>query len=287
MSLDNKTLTMQKSSVKDKNIKKLCENGYILVILLLLYLPIILIIIFSFFNTSAFSFRKGFSFDSYASIFDPNNSAKLTESIKNTIVIAVISAVIATLLGTIAAIGIFSMKKRTRRIVENANQLPIINSEIVVAVSLMLFFVTLRIPEGYMRLIIGHISFCAPYVVLSVMPRLMQMDSNIYEAALDLGANPFRAMCRVIIPIILPGILSGFVMAFTISLDDFIITQLNKGSTTGIDTLSTYIYSTQHTAGGLKPYWFAVFSIIIVVMIGVLLLINLRKYRKNIPNKDA
>ena len=144
------------------------------------------------------------------------------------------------MIGSIAAVGIFNLKPRVRKVVENINQLPIINSEIVMAVSLMLFFSTFAFPQGYVRLIIGHISFCTPYVVLSVMPRLMQMDPNIYEAALDLGASPIKALFKVILPMIFPGIVSGFAMAFTISLDDFIITQLNKGASTGIDTLSTY-----------------------------------------------
>jgi spermidine/putrescine transport system permease protein len=236
-------------------------------------------IIFSFFNTSAFSFKNGFSFDAYESLFNSSNSKKLEDALKNTIIIAAVSSVISTILGAVAAIGIYSMSKRSRKIVENINQLPVINSEIVIAVSLMLFFVTFKFPAGYTRLLIGHISFCTPYVILSVMPRLMQMDSNIYEAALDLGATPLRAIITVIIPIISPGILSGFAMAFTISVDDFIITQLNKGTTTGIDTLSTYIYSSMHTAGGLKAYWFAAFSLIIVLVVGTLLLINLRKYK--------
>lgn len=265
-------------------VKKICERGYIFLVLAMLYLPILLIILFSFFNTSAFSFHKGFSLDAYRAIFDSSVNAKLIDSLKNTLIIAAVSSVAATILGSVSAIGIFSLSKRTRRVVENVNQLPIINSEIVMAFSLMLFFVTFKFPEGYLRLIIGHVSFCTPYVVLSVMPRLMQMDQNIYEAALDLGASPLRALVKVIIPVIFPGIVSGFAMAFTLSMDDFIITQFNKGTTTGIDTLSTYIYSSQRNAGGLQPYWFAIFSIIIVVVVAGLLLVNLRKYKTN-PNQ--
>ncbi|MDR0696294.1 MAG: ABC transporter permease [Christensenellaceae bacterium] len=260
-------------------LKRILERGFIIIALILLYTPIILMIIFSFFNTSSFTFKNGFSFDAYDSLFNSSNSAKIGEAFQNTIVIASVSSVISTIIGAVAAIGIFSMSRRSRNIIENINQLPVINSEIVIAVSLMLFFTSFKFPAGYTRLLIGHISFCTPYVILSVMPRLMQMDSNIYEAALDLGASPLRAIVSVIIPIILPGILSGFAMAFTISVDDFIITQFNKGTTTGIDTLSTYIYSSMHTGGGLKPYWFAAFSLIIVVVVGVLLLLNLRKYK--------
>ena len=128
-------------------------------------------------------------------------------------------------------------------------------------------------------MIIAHVSFCTPYVVLSVMPKLEQMDPNIYEAALDLGAGPVRAMTTVVVPILTPGIISGFVMAFTISMDDFIITEINKGATTGIETLSTYIYHDARVQG-LEPFWFAVFSIIFVVVLAILLFVNLRKVRK-------
>lgn len=266
-------------------VKKTLEKGYILIILCLLYAPIIMIVIFSFSNTSNFTFKHGFNFEAYKSIFSSSNTPLLMSALKNTFFIAAVASSIATVMGTFAAIGIFSLKRKARRIVENVNQLPIINSEIVVAVSLMLFFVTFKFPEGYLRLIIGHISFCTPYVILSIMPRLMQMDSNIYEAALDLGASPLRALITVIIPIIAPGILSGFAMAFTLSLDDFIITQMNKGATTGINTLSTYIYSSQHNAPGLNPFWFAVFSVIIVIVVTMVLTINLRQYKSKNTKK--
>ena len=223
-------------------VKKLAERGYIFLILAIMYAPIVMVIVFSFSNTTNFTFPDGFTLEAYKSLFT-SAPAKLWDSLKNTVVIAVVSSVASTLIGSIAAVGIFNLKPRVRKVVENINQLPIINSEIVMAVSLMLFFSTFAFPQGYVRLIIGHISFCTPYVVLSVMPRLMQMDPNIYEAALDLGASPIKALFKVILPIIFPGIVSGFAMAFTISLDDFIITQLNKGASTGIDTLSTYLYS--------------------------------------------
>ncbi|MDR0854881.1 MAG: ABC transporter permease [Christensenellaceae bacterium] len=253
---------------------------YVLILLLVLYTPLALIIIFSFSNTSNFTFRNGFSIEGYLQIFKSSSSPKLFDSLYNTIVIAIIATIASTILGTFAAIGIFAMKKRTRRITETVNQLPVINSEIVMAVSLVLLFVALKFPTGYIRLIFGHIAFCTPYVILSITPRLMTLDKNLYEAALDLGASPLRAMVTVIIPVIMPGILSGAAMAFTLSLDDFIISQLNKGATTGIDTLSTYIYSSQHNARGLNPFWFAVFSIIIVLVITIVLVLNLIKIKQ-------
>ena len=190
-----------------------------------------------------------------------------------------LTSVIATVMGTFAAIGIFAMGRKARRVLENVNQFPIINSEIVMAVSLMIFFVTFTFPEGYLRLIIAHIAFCTPYVVLSVLPKLESMDPNVYEAALDLGANPFKALVKVLFPMITPGIVSGFVLAFTLSMDDFIITQINKGASTGINTLSTYIYSDARVQG-LEPFWYAIFSIIFVVILALVLTLNLVKINR-------
>ncbi len=267
-------------------VKKVLGKAYIYIILALLYAPILLIIVYSFSNTSNFSFRHGFSFEAYKSIFTSEKTPELMSALKNTLLIAAISSVVSTVLGAFSAIGIFSLGKKARRVVENVNQIPIINSEIVMAVSLMLFFVTFKFPEGYVRLILGHISFCTPYVILSIMPKLASLDPNVYEAALDLGANPIKAMTKVIIPMIAPGIVSGFVMAFTLSMDDFIITQINKGASTGINTLSTYIYADARIKG-LSPFWFAIFSIIFVVVLGILLVMNFRKSVKVQPQKEV
>lgn len=267
-------------------VKKVLGKAYIYIILALLYAPILLIIVYSFSNTSNFSFRHGFSFEAYKSIFTSEKTPELMSALKNTLLIAAISSVVSTVLGAFSAIGIFSLGKKARRVVENVNQIPIINSEIVMAVSLMLFFVTFKFPEGYVRLILGHISFCTPYVILSIMPKLASLDPNVYEAALDLGANPIKAMTKVMIPMIAPGIVSGFVMAFTLSMDDFIITQINKGASTGINTLSTYIYADARIKG-LSPFWFAIFSIIFVVVLGILLVMNFRKSVKVQPQKEA
>ncbi len=268
-----------------KKLKSFFEKFYLLIILAMLYAPIILIVVYSFSNSSNFNFDNGFSFDAYISIFESDKSEKLWSAVANTLIIASVSSVIATIMGTTASIGIFHLGKRSRRLVENVNQFPIINSEIVMAVSLMVFFVTFAFPEGYLRLIIAHTAFCTPYVVLSVLPKLESMDPNTYEAALDLGANPVKAMTKVMIPIIAPGIFSGFVMAFIMSMDDFIITQINKGAATGINTLSTYIYSDARVQG-LEPFWYAIFSIIFVVVLATVLTINLAKITKQ-KKKDA
>ena len=260
-------------------VKKLLEKGYLAIILCVLYAPILFIIVYSFSGTSNFNFSNGFTFASYEAIFTSDKAPALWEAIGNTFLIAIVSSVCATIMGTFASIGIFALGKKVRRTVESVNQFPIINSEIVMAVSFMIFFVTCRFAEGYTRLIIAHIAFCTPYVVLSVLPKLESLDPNVYEAALDLGANPFKAMMKVIFPIISPAILSGFVMAFTISLDDFIITQINKGAATGIDTLSTYIYSDARVQG-LEPFWYAIFSIIFVLVLGIILVTNMVRQRK-------
>ncbi|MEG2540486.1 MAG: ABC transporter permease [Clostridia bacterium] len=260
-------------------LKGILEKSYLFIILALLYAPIILIIIYSFSNSSNFNFSNGFSFEAYISIFTSDKSEALWQAVANTAIIATISSVVATIMGTLAAIGIFSLGRRSRKLVENVNQFPIINSEIVMAVSLMVFFVTFAFPEGYLRLIIAHIAFCTPYVVLSVLPKLESMDPNVYEAALDLGANPFKALMKVMIPMITPGIIGGGLLAFTMSIDDFIITQINKGAATGINTLSTYIYSDARVQG-LEPFWYAIFSIIFVAVLAIVLTLNLVKINK-------
>jgi len=271
--------------VVKKNIAKSISWIYLILVLIFLYAPILCIILFSFFNTSLFSFANGFSFEAYASIFTSNKAPELWRAIGNTALIAIVSAVISTVIGTFSSIGIFNLGKRTRKLVENVNQLPVINSEIVMAVSFMVFFSTFAFPEGYLQLFIAHIAFCTPYVILNVMPQLTQMDPNVYEAALDLGATPAQAVTKVLLPMLRPGIVSGFVLSLTLSMDDFIITQINKGTNTGIETLSTFIYSDARVKG-MEPFWFAVFSIIFIIILTVLLLINLKKSSKEKPANE-
>lgn len=263
--------------MKKKVFSKSVSVLYLALVAIFLYAPILLIVFFSFFGKSGVSFstQAGFSFDSYSAIFTSDASQSLFSAIANTLIIAVISGAISTVLGALSAIGIFHLGKRMKGIVNNINQWPIISSEIVTAFSFVLFFSSLGITNGWVRLIIAHVTFCTPYVVLAVTPRLYQMDPNVYEAALDLGATPIRAVFTVELPILVPGIISGSVTAFTMSLDDFIISQLNKG-TTGIETLSTYLYQ-DGAKRGLEPFWFAVFSIIFVIVLFIVLLTNLKK----------
>lgn len=263
--------------MKKKVLPKTLSVIYLVLVAVFLYAPVLLIVFFSFFGKSGvnFSMQAGFSFDSYKAIFTSEASHDLFSAIANTLIIAVVAGAISTILGALSAIGIFHLGKKMKNIVNNVNQWPIISSEIVTAFSFVLFFSSLGITSGWIRLIIAHVTFCTPYVVLAVTPRLYQMDPNVYEAALDLGATPARAVFTVELPILIPGIISGGVTAFTMSLDDFIISQLNKG-TTGIETLSTYLYS-DGAKRGLEPFWFAVFSIIFVVVLFIVLLTNLKK----------
>ena len=265
--------------MKNERLKRFLADGYLAVVLALLYLPILLIIVYSFSGTSNFRFTHGFTFDSYRSLFSEDATA-LVSAIKNTLILALSATAISTVLGAFSSVGIFCLKKRAKRVTLTVNQLPMINSEIVMAVSLMVFFSVFGFifPQGMTRLIISHVAFCTPYVILSVLPRLSRMDPNMYEAALDLGATPFGAMMKVVFPYITPGIVSGAAMAFTLSLDDFIITQFNKGDT-GIETLSTYIYEDARVKS-LEPFWFAVFSIFFVVMLTLLLVFNIVKSKK-------
>ncbi len=268
-----------------KKSNKVFAEFYLALILAILYLPILVIIVFSFANNSNFSFSNGFSFEAYRAIFAGTaKSVKLLDALKNTLILAVVASVISTVLGAFSTIGIFYSKRRVKKLTLTINQLPMINSEIVMAVSLMVFFATCSaiFPQGWSRLIISHVAFCTPYVVLSILPRLQKMDPNMYEAALDLGASPLGAMLKVVFPYTMPGIISGFTMAFTLSLDDFIITQLNKGET-GIETLSTYIYEDARLKS-LEPFWFAVFSIFFVVILTFLLVTNIKKVSKEVQD---
>ncbi len=266
--------------MKKAKATKVFADTYLGLVLAVLYLPIVVIIVFSFANNSNFSFADGFNFQAYVSIFTGPKSAKLLDAFKNTLILAASSAVISTVLGAFSTIGIYYLGKRAKKITLTVNQLTIVNSEIVMAVALMVFFAAFSFifPQGWTRLIIGHVSFCTPYVVLSVLPRLQKMDPNMYEAALDLGASPMKALFKVVFPFITPGIVSGFMMAFTLSLDDFIITQINKGET-GIETLSTYIYEDARLKS-LEPFWFAVFSIFFIVVLTLLLLANVKRSDK-------
>ena len=258
--------------------KKFFSASYLVLLLVMLYAPIVIIAIYSFTESRVLGNWTGFSTELYTSLFTGGVNNSLIDAIKNTFIIAFVAATVSTLLGTIAAIGINDLKYRKKRVINFVNNIPILNPDIITGISLFLLFVSLGITQGYTTVILAHIACCTPYVVLSVMPRLTQMNPNIYEAALDLGATPYQAMRRVIIPEIRPGMISGFILAFTLSIDDFAVTIFTNG-TDGLQTLSTYIYADARK-GGLTPELRALSTIILVVVLVLLVVVNYRSYRQ-------
>lgn len=232
-------------------VKKILAKSYVYLILLLMYVPIIVLIIFSFTNSDNVGTWNGFTLELYPRLF--KNEA-IMKAVGNTIIIAVISAIVSTVLGTLGAIGTFYAKKRTRAVIENITQIPVVNSEIVIALSLtfmFVFFGTYIFRTEIFSLwtiLIGHVVLSVPFVYLNVKPKLTQMDPSLYEAAINLGCSPRQALNKVIFPQIKPGIISGFMLAITLSLDDFIVTAFTSGpgllSGAGkIETISTFIQS--------------------------------------------
>ena len=262
------------------NARKILAKGYLWLLLVILYTPILIIAIFSFTETKVLGNWTGFSLKLYTNLFDGGMSNSLVSAIKNTIVIALSASTIATILGSIAAIGIYNMRNKSRQAGTFLNNIPLINPDIITGISLFLLFVALGISQGYTTVILAHVTFCTPYVVLSVMPRLTGMNPNIYEAALDLGATPFQALRKVIIPEIKPGIISGFILSFTLSIDDFAVSLFTKGNI-GLETLSTYIYSDARK-GGLTPELRPLSTIIFITVLVLLIIIN----RRQAKNRD-
>ena len=252
-------------------VKKIFAQTYLWILLLLLYSPIVIIVIYSFTEAKVLGNWTGFSTKLYSSLFTTGAHHSLMNALINTITIALLAATASTLLGSIAAIGIFNLKARSRKAIGFVNSIPILNGDIITGISLFLLFVSLGITQG---VVLAHITFCTPYVVLSVLPRLKQMNPNIYEAALDLGATPMQALWKVIIPEIRPGMISGFMLALTLSIDDFAVTVFTIGNQ-GLETLSTYIYADARK-GGLTPELRPLSAIIFVVVLALLVVINYR-----------
>ncbi|MCR5759161.1 MAG: ABC transporter permease [Bacteroidales bacterium] len=259
--------------------KKFFARAYIWLLLILLYAPIVIIAIFSFTEAKVLGNWTGFSLKLYGNLLSGGVSSSLVKAIGNTLSIGVIAAVLSTLLGSIAAIGIFNMKGRMRKAITFLNDVPMLNPDIITGVSLFILFVALGVTQGYVTVVLAHVTFCTPYVVLSVMPKLRQMNPNTYEAALDLGATPWQALRKVIIPQIRPGMISGLILSFTLSIDDFAVTLFTKGNQ-GLDTLSTYIYADARK-GGLTPELRPLMTIIFLVVLALLLIINLRSSRNH------
>ena len=250
-------------------------------LLVVLYAPIVFIAVFSFTESKVLGNWTGFSTKLYTNLFTGSmqGTGSLMSAIQNTLIIALIAACVSTVLGTIAAIGIHNMRGKAKQAISFLNNIPMLNPDIITGVSLFLLFVFLHISQGYVTVVLAHITFCTPYVVLSVLPKLTQMNPNIYEAALDLGATPFQALRKILIPMLKPGMISGFILAFTMSLDDFAVTFFTRG-TVGLDTLSTYIY-TDARKGGLTPELRPMITIMFVGILILLITINLRKIRNS------
>ena len=232
-----------------------------------LYAPIVTLIVLSFNASRTRAKWGGFTLKWYIELF---GNAVIMQALWNTLSIALLSALAATLIGTITCIAMQKMKRRNRTILMGITNIPMLNAEIVTGISLMLLFISLGVRLGFLTILLAHITFNIPYVILSVMPRVRQLNPHTYEAALDLGATHMQAFFKVIFPDILPGVLSGFLMAFTMSLDDFIITHFTKGP--GIDTLSTKIYT--EVKKGIKPEMYALSAIIFVSVLLLLFLVN-------------
>ena len=251
---------------------KWIKRSYVSLILLIMYAPVAVLMVFSF-NDSKLPIWKGFTMDWYTKVFSDTG---IKQAILYTILVAAISSLIATVIGTLAAMGIHRMSGWQKRLAINITYIPMLSPDIVIGISLMMLFNVLHIPFGLPSLIISHITFSIPYVIFSVMPKLKQMNYNLYEAALDLGATPGYAFKKVILPEIMPGVLAGTFIAFTLSIDDFVVSFFNKGA--GVDTLPIKIYAMARK--GVNPTINAVSTLMFATIIIVLIISNLKANQK-------
>ncbi len=254
-------------------IKRLIQDFYLVIIMIFLYAPIATMAVLSFNSSKSRTQWGGFTTRWYGELFA---SSTIMAALYNTLLIAFLSSLIAVIIGTAAAIAINSMRRIPRSVLMGITNIPMLNADIVTGISLMLAFIAFRFSLGFQTILISHITFNIPYVILSVMPKLKQTDKSTYEAAMDLGATSVSAFFKVVFPDILPGVLSGFLLAFTMSLDDFIITHFTRGA--GINTLSTLIYS--EVRRGIKPSMYALSTIIFITVLVLLLITNFAPKRK-------
>jgi len=255
------------------------EKIFLFLVFAFFYLPIIYVVIFSFNSSKSLSTFTGFSLEWYRKMF---KTRTIMESIWYTTTCAVIATVVSTIVGTITAIGLSKSRKALREAINQVNNLPMLNPDIVTAIGFMLLFTSLRIKTGFTTMVLAHIAFCIPYVILSVMPKLRTLDPNLAEAALDLGCTPLQALWKVIIPQIMPGIISGALVAFSMSFDDFVISLFTTGP--GVNNISIYVYA---SVKRINPTINALSAIIVYVITIVLILVNVipmireRKKKKN------
>lgn len=254
---------------------KLLKKFYVFLVFIFMYAPIVVLMVYSFNDSkSSSAVWKGFTFDWYVEMI---NDAQMMKALQTTLVIAILSAIIATIIGTFAAIGIHNMGRRTKSAVMNVTYVPVLSPDIVIGISLLMLFVFLRIPLGQVSLLLAHITFNIPYVIISVLPKLSQMNKNMYEAALDLGASPLYTYRKIILPEIMPGIVTGFLLAITLSIDDFVVSFFTSGA--GATNLSIYIYSA--VSKKYNPSINALSTIMFSVIFLLLVLINFRTKEKD------
>ena len=263
--------------MNERNKNSLGAKIFTYLIFLFLYLPIIVLIVFSFNDSKSRTVWSGFTFDWYAKLF---HNDRIIGALQNTLLVSILAAVIATLTGTFAAIGFFNMKKKWRGPLLTINNIPMVNADIITGVSMSLLFVTagaaLGFQKGFATLLIAHISFDVPYIILSVTPKLYQLDRNVFEAAQDLGCTWFQSIYKVIIPEIMPGIINGFIIAFTMSIDDFVISYFAAGRNSG--TLAMEIYAM--TKRRISPEINAISAILFIVVLLLLITVNVREARQ-------
>ena len=251
--------------------KKTVGRLYLTLVLIFLYAPIATLMVLSFNSSKSRAHWGGFTFEWYLGLL---SNEEIIDAFKTTILLAFLSALIATVLGTAACTGMQFMRRRSRSIIMGITNIPMLNADIVTGVSLMLLFIAVRASMGFTTVLLSHITFNIPYVILSVMPRYRELNKSTYEAALDLGAGPVYAFFKVVLPDIMGAVLSGFLMSFTMSLDDFIITHFTQGP--GIDTLSTKIYS--EVKKGINPEIYALSTIMFLTVLILLFFVNYRPH---------
>lgn len=257
----------------NKTVKTALVWAFVGVMLFIMYVPILILIIYSFTDAKALGVWNGFSFELYANLF---TDAEIMGALGNSLILAASSAAFATVLGTAAAVGIYYMKARRKAVANFVANITMENAEIVTGVAFMMFFLAVNIGYGWAALIIAHTMITVPYVILSVTPRLSQLNPNLYEAGLDLGASPVGSMLRVVVPQLVPGMVSGFVMAFTLSLDDFIVSKFING---GVETIPIYLYNALAKRGA-DPTLRALSSVLFVAVLTVLIALNIVSARR-------
>lgn len=252
---------------------KWLKRFYMTLIMIFLYTPIVLLVVFSFNASKSRAVWEGFTLNWYFELFADR---KIIEALKNTLSIGLFAAIISTLIGTMGAVGIYMLRRRPRKAIMALVNIPMLNSEIVTGVSLMLLYTAMNLELGYLTLLLSHVAFCIPYVILSVMPKLRQLDPHLSEAAQDLGATPLQAFFKVILPDIMPGVFSGFLLALTMSIDDFVISFFTTGQ--GVQNLSITIYTMAKR--GISPKINALSTIIFITVLALLVAVNLPEFRK-------